>query len=822
MASRDPVVIVWPAVAADDESLEEHLARPQPWEAIVRLFLAVGDELVSAREARPDVGLDDVRISKEGQIRLRQLVREQEEARGAPVEADAFSFSLALYEALYGEPPFEADSPEAFAAAVAKGPRERPADTLVPARIHAVVARGLRGESAKDRYVDLGDMLDDLGAALDLADKPEKRRPPPFALPIVLAASATVLFLAGVFYTHKREERERGRLPLVLEAQEAGATCMSRTAAWDAVWSPEKKKELSRAFEEDRLAPHYAKDAFRRLDEATVAYVADAKVAEDAACAPKKGGARECLDLLRSDLAALLATLSAEPWGSHVHRAATAVLALDPPVSCAEAAPDELPPAVIVAAWQLYTTTNQRAHVSALLGDPARGPRAFDAQKPGSDRRTAAAFAVARAVMADAEDGRLDAAAWEPRYDALIDAGLGDLSAFVRQARGGARADAAAATPEEALAQRFAVAIAEAEALGLHGLAARAGMARAVARPGPADGSVIAALRASAAKDASPETTSHLDATLIDLEARAGKAPVVHVECMQSSAPRDAGVAPADAGSRAAIAGCLRILAAAGEVSWAGRHADVEVEGAKRAFGEWHVAHARALVRQAEAAVSRGENGDLPARAAIAILERTILEGPGLPAGAPRADGGIRETMLGPLPDGGRLDLPRGRADLHAYLARARAAAAITVRDLDPALALAGRGPDEVILTTPLVTRAELARKAREDATRFVGALRALLPRIWRGALRARALAEIGHAFLAKGDTARAAAALGEARTLAGLLGRRHRSDLHFGLARALAPTDRPAAIAIAKEAAEEALEGPDRQAITTWLGDPR
>ena len=178
--------------------------------------------------------------------------------------------------------------------------------------------------------------------------------------------------------------------------------------------------------------------------------------------------------------------------------------------------------------------------------------------------------------------------------------------------------------------------------------------------------------------------------------------------------------------------------------------------------------------------------------------------------------------MLGPLPDGGRLDLPRGRADLHAYLARARAAAAITVRDLDPALALAGRGPDEVILTTPLVTRAELARKAREDATRFVGALRALLPRIWRGALRARALAEIGHAFLAKGDTARAAAALGEARTLAGLLGRRHRSDLHFGLARALAPTDRPAAIAIAKEAAEEALEGPDRQAITTWLGDPR
>ncbi len=427
MASRDPVVIVWPAVAADDESLEEHLARPQPWEAIVRLFLAVGDELVSAREARPDVGLDDVRISKEGQIRLRQLVREQEEARGAPVEADAFSFSLALYEALYGEPPFEADSPEAFAAAVAKGPRERPADTLVPARIHAVVARGLRGESAKDRYVDLGDMLDDLGAALDLADKPEKRRPPPFALPIVLAASATVLFLAGVFYTHKREERERGRLPLVLEAQEAGATCMSRTAAWDAVWSPEKKKELSRAFEEDRLAPHYAKDAFRRLDEATVAYVADAKVAEDAACAPKKGGARECLDLLRSDLAALLATLSAEPWGSHVHRAATAVLALDPPVSCAEAAPDELPPAVIVAAWQLYTTTNQRAHVSALLGDPARGPRAFDAQKPGSDRRKAAAFAVARAVMADAEDGRLDAAAWEPRYDALIDAGLGDL-----------------------------------------------------------------------------------------------------------------------------------------------------------------------------------------------------------------------------------------------------------------------------------------------------------------------------------------------------------------------------------------------------------
>jgi eukaryotic-like serine/threonine-protein kinase len=73
------------------------------------------------------------------------MAPEQLEGAAADARADLFSFSVAFYEALYGERPFAASSIPELAAAVARGAiRSAPARTRVPAWLRRIVVRGLR------------------------------------------------------------------------------------------------------------------------------------------------------------------------------------------------------------------------------------------------------------------------------------------------------------------------------------------------------------------------------------------------------------------------------------------------------------------------------------------------------------------------------------------------------------------------------------------------------------------------------------------------------------------------------------------------------
>jgi len=84
-----------------------------------------------------------------------------EQLHGAPIDArsDQFSFSVALYRALFGERPFAGDSTAALAAEIASGRvRPPPKSTRVPGWLHKVVLRGLSARS-EDRWPTMDAML---------------------------------------------------------------------------------------------------------------------------------------------------------------------------------------------------------------------------------------------------------------------------------------------------------------------------------------------------------------------------------------------------------------------------------------------------------------------------------------------------------------------------------------------------------------------------------------------------------------------------------------------------------------------------------------
>jgi len=84
-----------------------------------------------------------------------------EQFLGSPIDArtDQFAFGVALYEALYGERPFEGETPMALAGSVTKGRiRPMPKGTEVPAWVRACVVRALNFNPA-DRYPGFDELL---------------------------------------------------------------------------------------------------------------------------------------------------------------------------------------------------------------------------------------------------------------------------------------------------------------------------------------------------------------------------------------------------------------------------------------------------------------------------------------------------------------------------------------------------------------------------------------------------------------------------------------------------------------------------------------
>ena len=122
-------------------------------------------------------------------------------ASAVDARADQFSFCVALYEALYGERPFDAESVEDLSDAVIRGKlREPPAVKDVPGSVREVVLRGLLPERDQ-RFPSMNDLIAALavGAATSPVRASRGRRLVAAALVAALLLIAAVVIGARIF-----------------------------------------------------------------------------------------------------------------------------------------------------------------------------------------------------------------------------------------------------------------------------------------------------------------------------------------------------------------------------------------------------------------------------------------------------------------------------------------------------------------------------------------------------------------------------------------------------------------------------------------------
>jgi len=94
---------------------------------------------------------------------------EQHFGRRTDPRADQFSFCVALWEALFGERPFEGRTAGQIARRIEAGQLQQPRGpraSTVPRRLRKALERGLAAESA-DRWPTMGELLDEIEAAIN-------------------------------------------------------------------------------------------------------------------------------------------------------------------------------------------------------------------------------------------------------------------------------------------------------------------------------------------------------------------------------------------------------------------------------------------------------------------------------------------------------------------------------------------------------------------------------------------------------------------------------------------------------------------------------
>nr|WP_276598780.1 serine/threonine-protein kinase [Nannocystis sp. SCPEA4] len=193
---------------------------------------------------------------------------EQHLGEATDARTDQFSFCVALYEALYGNPPFHGDSLVSLANAVLSGdvaeaPRESYA--RVPPWLRKILLRGLAVDP-EGRYPSIAALLD------DLARDPSSQRKR--WILAVGAAAAVALGAAG--WAQLRAESE--------------AVCDAARDQLQGVWDPARKQQVQAAFAAAG-DPAFTAETFRRVEGVLDVYAATWASAQTAACRAAQEGA---------------------------------------------------------------------------------------------------------------------------------------------------------------------------------------------------------------------------------------------------------------------------------------------------------------------------------------------------------------------------------------------------------------------------------------------------------------------------------------------------------------------------------------------------
>jgi serine/threonine protein kinase/tetratricopeptide (TPR) repeat protein len=193
---------------------------------------------------RPQPRTADRVLTSYGQILGTPPYMSPEQLRGAEADhrSDQFSFCVALYEALYGEPPFAGASFFARQQAIERGLPEPPRGSAVPAPVRKAIQRGLAADPAA-RFPDMGALLDVLERWL---------HPRRLARAVVAAVMGTAVAGCTLLYVFRPDP-----------CSDAGAEVAE-------LWAPARREAIREAFKGTGLS--YAAASFSTLEHGIGSY----------------------------------------------------------------------------------------------------------------------------------------------------------------------------------------------------------------------------------------------------------------------------------------------------------------------------------------------------------------------------------------------------------------------------------------------------------------------------------------------------------------------------------------------------------------------
>ncbi len=214
---------------------------------------ALGDSTAELRDGRSPL---DLTLTRTGAVMgtPRFMAAEQHAGEASTPASDQFAFCVALYRALYGQFPFAGDTVGELATSVRAGDIRAPAERAdAPARLHAMLARGLRAEPS-ERF----ESMDVLLARLEQAVRPSRTRA--YA---GIAAVALFAIAAGGLSVQRGCASDR-------------PACTSSEAEMAKVWGADRRARVVAAFQgsSSPLAADALEHVLDRLDAQADAWIA--------------------------------------------------------------------------------------------------------------------------------------------------------------------------------------------------------------------------------------------------------------------------------------------------------------------------------------------------------------------------------------------------------------------------------------------------------------------------------------------------------------------------------------------------------------------
>lgn len=247
------------------------------------------------------------------------MAPEQLERGTVDARADQFSFCIAVWEALYGAPPFPRDSTQTFLAAVKAGRITEPTTAQVPAPVRAALERGLAAKPSA-RFPSMPELLD----AIDVVSRRRRRR----NVTIAGAGGGAVIAAA---------------IAIGAMATEQGDVCAVRSDRFAGVWDANVRTRLERAV--DSLKKPFAHRAFtviaEHLDQTRAAWEAMRRDSCEATRVRKEQSdtaldlRTACLDRKFEEVKSFVATL-ATPDGALLEKALENVTTVGDVSLCAD------------------------------------------------------------------------------------------------------------------------------------------------------------------------------------------------------------------------------------------------------------------------------------------------------------------------------------------------------------------------------------------------------------------------------------------------------------------------------------------------------